>query len=524
MTRFARRIAPAPSHRPRIPSCIALDDTLPRAGACLRRCVNMSPTFDVFAPFADYWRWGVHVHQAWTAAHSGAQGIARLQRQRLHDLLAHAHAHSAFYRRHHRVGPRADLALADCPAVDKRTLMANFDDWVTDPAVRYDEVARFIADPARIGEPYLGRYAIWTSSGSTGRPGVFVQDEEALAIYDALLSARFPSGGTAISPLQALASGGRFAMIAALEGHFAGVVSWERLRREYPWMRAVTRSFSVLAPLRELAAQLEDFQPSVLAGYPTTLLLLARERNAGRLRIRPQALWSGGETLADAERAEIAHAFGCAVVDGYGASEFLNIAYDCGQGSLHVNSDWVVLEPIDAHGRPCAPGERSASVLLTNLANRVQPLIRYDLGDSITVRREPCACGSPFPAIQVEGRRDDIVAFDDERGEPVSMPPLALATVVEEGSGVHRFQLVQAGARTLRVRFETPEGDTRDAAWRRIESCLREYLARQGLRGIRIVRDATAPQADPVSGKLREVLGMAGARGGKRRTTGGSRR
>jgi len=494
-------------------------------GAVPRRHAAMSHPFEIFAPLADYWRWGLHVQQAWSAMLSGPEGIARLQRQRVGELLAHAHAHSAFYRRHHAVRDRREPPeLCELPSVDKRTLMADFDDWVTDPAVRFDEVARFISDPVRIGEPYLGRYTIWTSSGSTGSPGVFVQDEEALAIYDALLTARFPSAGAAFTPLQTLAAGGRFAMVAALGGHFAGVVSWERLRREYPWMRAVTRAFSVLAPLHELVAQLDDFRPTVLAGYPTTLLLLARERRAGRLRIRPQALWSGGETLADAERAEIALAFDCPVVDGYGASEFLNIAYDCGQGSLHVNSDWVVLEPIDARGRPCAIGERSASVLLTNLANRVQPLIRYDLGDSISIKPGRCACGSPFAAIQVEGRRDDIVAFDDERGEPVSMPPLALATVVEEGSGVHRFQLVQAGARTLRVRFETPAGEDRDAAWRRIESCLREYLAQQDLRRIRIVRDAMPPQSDPVSGKLREVLGLEGAGDAKRHTMGGRRR
>ena len=473
---------------------------------------TMSFVLDAFSAFADYWRWGAHVQQAWAAAHSGADGIARLREQRLRALLAHAHANSRFYRRHHHARGAAADELSGYAPVDKSTLMAHFDDWVTDPRVRYDEVERFVADPGRIGEPFLGRYAIWTSSGSTGRPGVFVHDEDALAIYDALLATRFPSGGTAVSPFQTLSSGGRFAMIAALGGHFAGVVSWERLRREYPWMRAVTRSFSVLAPIRDLAAQLEDFQPSVLASYPTTLLLLARERQAGRLSLRPQALWSGGETLADAERAEIAHAFGCPVIDGYGASEFLNIAYDCGHGSLHLNSDWVILEPIDGNGRAVPAGERSASVLLTNLANHVQPLIRYDLGDSIRFKPGPCGCGSCFPAIEVEGRRDDIVAFHDDDGAAVPMPPLALATVVEEGSGVHRFQLVQTAARTLTVRFEVPPGTDRDAAWRRIEACLREYLGQQGLQRVRIRRDERLPQADPISGKLREVLGLRSAR------------
>jgi len=479
---------------------------------------KMSFVFDAFSAIADSWRWGVHVQQVYAAAAAGAETVGLLQRERLQALLAHAHGHSAFYRRHHGLAAKPATGIdttADLgryAPVDKTTLMSHFDEWVTDPALRFEDIERFVSDPSRIGERFLGRYVVWTSSGSTGNPGVFVQDQDAIAVYDALLAARFPSAGLAVSPLQTLTSGGRFAMIAALEGHFAGVVSWERLRREYPWMRLLTRSFSVLSPIRDLVAELDEFRPAALASYPTTMLLLAREAREGRLKLRPQVLWSGGETLCEAERAEIADAFGCPVIDGYGASEFMNIAFDCGQGSLHVNSDWVILEPIDAQGRAVPPGERSTSVLLTNLANHVQPLIRYDLGDSVRFKAEPCACGSCFPAIEVEGRRDDIVVLEDEHGAAVPMPPLAVATVVEEGSGVHRFQVIQSTGRTLKVRFETPAGVRREAAWRRIESSLREYLARQGLHGIRIRRDETPPRPDPVSGKLREVLGLRGAR------------
>ena len=89
-------------------------------------------------------------------------------------------------------------------------------------------------------------------------------------------------------------------MIVALGGHFAGVVSWERLRRVNPWVRPLMRSFSVLEPIETLVDALNDWSPQVIASYPTTLLLLAAERDAGRLRVAPKVVWSGGETLADA--------------------------------------------------------------------------------------------------------------------------------------------------------------------------------------------------------------------------------
>jgi phenylacetate-coenzyme A ligase PaaK-like adenylate-forming protein len=52
---------------------------------------------------------------------------------------------------------------------------------------------------------------------------------------------------------------------------------------------------------------------------------------------------------------------------------------------MHVNADWVIWEPVDAQGHPTPLGGLSHSTLLTNLANHVQALIRYDVGDQITV-------------------------------------------------------------------------------------------------------------------------------------------
>ena len=472
----------------------------------------MSLSFDPIGALTQWLRWGAATQEVWLGGMGDAETIARQREARLAALLAHASAKSRAYRTRFAQAPSGVAGFGHLEPIGKAELMTHFDDWVTDPEIRYDEIASFIADPKRIGEEYLGRYTVWTSSGSTGRPGIFVQDAQALSIYDALSSLRCPAAPLAASPLRCLAAGHRFAMIVALGGHFAGVVSWERSRRANPWVRSLTRSFSVLDPIGALVDALNEWNPQVIASYPTTLLLLAAERDAGRLRIAPRVAWSGGETLADAERVEIERALGCQVVNGYGSSECMQIAFDCGHGALHLNSDWVILEPIDADGRPTEPGQASASVLLTNLANHVQPLVRYDLGDSITLRPGVCACGSPFPMIDVDGRRDDIVVLKMLAGQSVRLVPLALATVIEEGSGVHRFQVTQTGQRALRIRFETPYGEQPDAVWQRLTDCLRGYLSNHGLGHVTIRRDSRAPQADPVSGKLREVLGLRPAR------------
>jgi phenylacetate-coenzyme A ligase PaaK-like adenylate-forming protein len=199
-----------------------------------------------------------------------------------------------------------------------------------------------------------------------------------------------------------------------------------------------------------------------------------------------------------ATRLAIESAFGCPVVNAYGASEALSIAYGCAEGLLHVNADWIVLEPVDRDHRPTPPGEPSHTVLLTNLATRVQPLVRYELGDSITVKAGPCECGSPLPAIQVEGRRDDIVSLTASDGRVVRLLPLALSTVVEEAAGLHRFQIRQTAADRLALRLDPDEAADPRAAWEAASRGLREYLARQSLANVTVALEHHLPaRSDP---------------------------
>jgi phenylacetate-coenzyme A ligase PaaK-like adenylate-forming protein len=209
--------------------------------------------------------------------------------------------------------------------------------------------------------------------------------------------------------------------------------------------------------------------------------------------------------LPAATRRAIERAFGCPVINEYGASECLSIAHECAHGALHVNSDWVLLEAVDAQGDPCPPGEISHTTLVTNLANWLQPVIRYDLGDRVTRLSRPCPCGSPLPAVRVDGRQDDIVSLRAPGGARVRLPPLALATVVEESASVHRFQLVQDADDRLGLRIDPEEG-TRAEAWRRAAPALRAYLKRQGLPNVRLALRREPPRLDAGSGKLRSVV------------------
>jgi len=263
----------------------------------------------------------------------------------------------------------------------------------------------------------------------------------------------------------------------------------------------------VLQSTATLVERLNEYQPTLLATYPTAASLLAGERRSGRLAIRPREIWTGGEQLSAAQYADIAAAFDCAVRDNYGASEFLAIAWACDHGALHVNADWIILEPVDEHYRPVPAGQRSHTVLLTNLANSVQPLIRYDLGDSVTWLDAPCPCGSPLPAIRVEGRCDDVIVLNDAAGRAVELLPLAVATVLEDEAGVFRFQLRQTGASSLVLDLDAQAADADTG--QRCRQTLERFLRTQGLPDVELDIERGGLQRHPVSGKVRRVLAMA---------------
>jgi phenylacetate-coenzyme A ligase PaaK-like adenylate-forming protein len=440
------------------------------------------------------------------AMRDGAAGIASRQAERAAALLDAAADRSAFWRR--RLKGRRIAAGALLPAiapVHKAELMRHFDEWVADPALARDALRAFTADASRIGEPFEGRWWVWESSGSSGEPGVFVQDAHAMAVYDALEAVRRHSPRPWLRLMDPLFLTERFAFVGALEGHFASVVSVQRLRRSNPLLAGAWQTFSILQPVEALRAQLEAFDPTIVATYPTAAGLLADEAARGRLSIRPREVWTGGETLGAALRRRIERTFGCALRNSYGASEFLPIAWECGHGRLHVNADWVLLEPVDERMRPVPPGRLSHTTLLTNLANHVQPLIRVDLGDQVLVRPDPCPCGCALPTIDVQGRRDDVLVLPGSDGRARTLLPLALTTVIEDDAGVFDFQLQQSDAHTLLLRLGP---GVREGGAEAARHALHDFAQRHHLAPVRVRVKHEASLPAGRSGKVRRVVAM----------------
>jgi phenylacetate-coenzyme A ligase PaaK-like adenylate-forming protein len=148
-------------------------------------------------------------------------------------------------------------------------------------------------------------------------------------------------------------------------------------------------------PLSELVARLNGAEPKIeaLQGWPSTIRLLAEEALAGRLTLSPSFVSVAGEICTPLVPEAVRAAWGLEMSEFWGCCEG-TYAFPCGVGEgMHISDDLVILEPVDAEGNAVPYGQPANRVLLTNLYNLDQPLIRYDIVNAMTITDDPCPCG-----------------------------------------------------------------------------------------------------------------------------------
>ena len=185
----------------------------------------------------------------------------------------------------------------------------------------------------------------------------------------------------------------------------------------------------------------------------------------------------------------------------------MSLASECSHGSLHLNSDWAILEPVDEAGKHMPPGEAGATTLLTNLANHTQPIIRYDLGDRVALHEAPCACGSHLPVISVEGRSGDLMHVGNRDTGQASISGLALSTVLETVSGLTDFQLIQIAPCKLELRTGLPSASASEVL-QQARGVLQSFLRSQGAKGVEIQCIGGRPRRRTRNGKAERVVAL----------------
>jgi phenylacetate-coenzyme A ligase PaaK-like adenylate-forming protein len=424
-----------------------------------------------------------------------AEQLAAHQRERLRELLSTAIERSPFHAQRLRgIDPRTFEVgdLPRLPVMRKPEMMAAFDDVVTDRRLSRAAVEAHLAASTATPSLLRDEYICLASGGSSGVRGVFVHKLGEYAEFGASVMRR------AWSRLVAMAGrppvGVPVGVVAASSpihstGFAAAVVKEGPFRFE---------GAPATAPLERVVKTLEAISPALLMGYPGRLAELARERAAGRLDISPLAVSSTSEPLGPEVRDAIEAGFGVSVVDQFASTEGLVGASEPGGSVLTFASDTCIAELVDEHHRPVRPGETAAKVLVTNLHNLTQPLIRYELTDRFTATSGE---GTGFLRARVEGRADEVFRWGETDVHPHALRSPLVAAAVRE----HCVHQTADG-----VQVDVVADDELDEAG--LAAALEESLRTAGLDAPRAtVHRVERIDRNPTSGKTRRFIPLAPA-------------
>lgn len=378
--------------------------------------------------------------------------------------------------------------------------MAEFDDWLTIRSLPLDKAREHLTDIGRVGVP-IDDVAVFQTSGTSGEPAVIVLSESFVEYAYGIMLARFERYHRKL--VRDVRNLGARVTITGGRGHFAGNGFNKLVQRLNP---RLAKGFGVTfveaeQPIGQIVDRLNAIgNVAWIVTYPSMLAILAREKETGRLRIEPALFTTGGETLTDDLRERVKRAFPSlkyGIADPYGCTECLALSFECSHGRKHVNEDWVILEAVDEAMQPVPDGTLSATVLLTVLANEVQPFIRYDLGDCVQFDEDSCTCGSPFRSIQVEGRQATLV-----RVGGVTLSPLVFNL---EHDQAQRIQLVQTGEWDFELRIQLAEGAAAGPVFQEVIASVKRVFRDNGLDDVTVRTGEALPEFTG-SGKFHEVL------------------
>jgi phenylacetate-CoA ligase len=424
------------------------------------------------------------------------------QQQRLEAVVRHAAAHSPFYReRLAGVVSESDIELSRLPVLDKSEMMEHFDELVTDTRLHRDALLEWVEGLDR-DELYLDRYRVMTTSGSSGRKGLFVFDRPEWR----MLIAQFLRYGemSGVRPRFP-----RRLRIAAVIG-----ASPTHMSRQVSASISVgihrIRSLSVTQPVEQLVETLNRFRPDFLAAYPSMATRLAEEQLAGRLRLTLGGLSTSSELRTPEMTERMVEAFGVHPFDHYATTEGLWGCECEHHRGIHLFEDFTLLENVDNDGLPVPIGQPGTRLLVTSLHNLVQPVIRLELSDAVTLDPGPCPCGRTLIRTgAIEGRTDDVLFFPARRGGEVMVHPLQFGVVTRD-RGVREFQIVQEGegVRILVVALPSAGGELE----KRLCDAVSRKLAELGVREPRVSVERRENLARSAGGKLQLVVADSAAR------------
>jgi phenylacetate-CoA ligase len=219
-----------------------------------------------------------------------------------------------------------------------------------------------------------------------------------------------------------------------------------------------TMRLNRFTPQNQVLQFIRDNDIAYLSCRPMAADAVALEASRDGLGSPLKAVIGFGMGPTPEERSDCLRWLGAKLIGFYGSKEGHNIAFECPTGThLHVNEETTMVEIVDDDGMPCGAGE-VGRVVVTNLYNFGQPLIRYDHGDLAVRGAGTCACGRTLPVLdRIIGRTMSMFRFPDgTRVAPFMTPDMARLL------GARYVQIAQVEPLVVEVRYVPDEGKSSD--------------------------------------------------------------
>lgn len=363
--------------------------------------------------------------------------------------------------------------------------MEHFDDIVTKPAITKEGIADFLSQSKDPLELYKGNFVVLHTSGSSGEIGYFVYSQSDWSRGYAQFSRLHPFSFRRRTT----------AYFGATQGHFAGVTLFLTCRRSLLKLLYRAEIFEINGPLQPIIDRINALKPDILSGYPSGLLMLAHKQLAGKLRIAPSFMDTGGEPLTPDVRRVIEKAFPVPLLDLYASTEHMLMAMARQQhGGMYLLEDDLVFELHTDH------------ICVTNLFNRTLPLIRYRMEDVLQAMPD---AGWHLPYTRVKdlvGRMEQALVFTNRHGSEDFISPIILEFHVKN---LRRFQirLLSRSSFLFRACLEKDlEAKEREEVFREIRIKLQEILSQKEMDNVTFdIEEVDDLQVDPNTGKFRLI-------------------
>ncbi|WP_130863969.1 phenylacetate--CoA ligase family protein [Bacilliculturomica massiliensis] len=329
-----------------------------------------------------------------------------------------------------RRDPRA--ALLRFPVLPKQVFKADPDRYLADGADRASLIPN-------------------TTGGSSGEPTHFYIDRVTVEHFEAARWRGLSWSGITPGSRSVMIWGNPFELSKAEEKSYYRKEKYLKNRIMIPAYGLKPQAMA------EYIKTIEDYRPEYFYGYASALAVFARLmlEQGRRLSFTPKAVVSTSESLFPFQRELIGKAFGCAVINEYGARDGGILAYECPCGRLHITCENALVEVVDQKTLEPAPAGQPGLILVTDLNNYSMPRLRYALGDTVTLSDETCPCGMELPVMNsVEGREDD--TFVTTEGGFVH--GVAFNNIIKRSLGVTKFQIVQFAPDRAELSLVTGEG------------------------------------------------------------------